>query len=101
MSVKLNFEFDQKNKVKKPTDKGLLQLRSTANRKRKYFTTRISILQSQWNEKNERVVRHPQAEQFNQQLDDMIFKINSAQRKAELLNEVFNLENVKDRKSVV
>ena len=95
MQIDFSFEFDQKNKVKKATDKGLIQLRAYCGGKRKYFTTKISVYQTEWNEQKQRIVRHSDADQLNNILDTMISKVSTAQTKALVNNEYFGLDIVK------
>jgi len=95
MRIDFSFEFDQKNKVKKATDKGLIQLRAYCAGKRKYFTTKISVYQTEWNEQKQRIVRHSDADHLNNILDTMISKVSTAQTKALVNNEYFGLDTVK------
>jgi hypothetical protein len=95
MRIDFSFEFDQKNKVKKATDKGLIQLRAYCGGKRKYFTTKISVYQTEWNEQKQRIVRHSDADHLNNILDTMISKVSTAQTKALVNNEYFGLDTAK------
>lgn len=95
MRIDFSYEFDQKNKVKKPTDKGLIQLKAYLSGKRKYFTTKIKVYPHEWNEQKQRIVRHANSNALNDVLDALIDKVLKAQRKANDNNDYFNLDSIK------
>ena len=95
MRVEFNFEFDQKNKVKSITDKGLVQLRAYHLGKRRYFTTDIKIIKEQWDYSKQRVIKHFDANNLNDRLESLLEQLQKAQRKAEFENEIFGLDTVK------
>ena len=95
MNVSFNYVFDRKKKIKKPLDKGVIELRAYLNAKTKYFSTKIEVTQMEWNETKEKIVRHRDADMLNNKLDATIDKLNRAQRESEFKNEEFNLDSVK------
>lgn len=95
MKVELNFVFDRKKRIKKPSDKGLIELRAYLNAKTKYFSTKIEVTLNEWNDQKEKIVRHIDADSLNDDLDALISKLNKARREAEFKNQTFDLDTVK------
>ncbi|MBS1636504.1 MAG: site-specific integrase [Bacteroidetes bacterium] len=99
MKKKIIFDyvFDRKGKVtKKVSNKGLIELRCYGNGKQRYYSTRIYILNTEWNDVKQRVVRHPHAETLNNELDILFEKVMKAQRMAYDNNKLFDLESVSE-----
>lgn len=92
--VALSFVFDRKKRIKTPSDKGLIELRYYLNGIAKYHTTKIEVLQSQWNDAR-KIIKHPESDILNDELDALTERINKARREAEHKNQVFDLNSAK------
>lgn len=96
MKVAFNFVFNRKKEIKKTSDKGLIELRAYYKAKTKYISTKISVLNSEWNDEKERIYsRNPEASQLNDELDRLLEKLRKAQRENEIKGLVFDLDTVK------
>lgn len=96
MRVQFNYVFDRKNKVKKPSEKGLLELRAYQNPKTKYFSTKIEVRKEEWNEiKQEIKNNHQDADDLNIQLRKLKSDINNKQTELLFKDKPFTLDDVK------
>lgn len=95
MRVEFNFVFDRKKKIKKPLDKGLIELRAYHKAKTKYFSTKIEVMETEWNGQKQKIVRHGSADLLNDDLDHLYEKVTKTQRAAENNEQHFDLESVK------
>lgn len=89
--VQFTFDFGRKQK----DGKGLIELRAYANGKQKYFSTKIYVQQHEWNKDKQQIVRHPNKDNLNSQLDILLERLEKEQRKAFDNGQSFNLETVK------
>ncbi|MFN8117377.1 MAG: site-specific integrase [Bacteroidia bacterium] len=93
--VSFDYVFDRKGKItKKISNNGLIELRCYAEGKQRYYSTGIYILNTEWNDIKQRVVRHPHTETLNNELDILFEKVMKAQRMAYDNNKLFDLDNV-------
>ena len=96
MRVQFNYVFDRKNKVKKLSQKGLLELRAYQNPKTKWTSTKIKVKKEEWNEvKQEIKITHPDADDLNIQLRKLKNDINDKQTEFLFKDKPFTLDDVK------
>lgn len=96
MRVQFNYVFDRKNKVKKPSQKGLIELRAYQNPSAKYVSTKIEVRKEEWNEiKQEVKTNHPDADDLNIQLRKLKSDVNDKQTEYCFKGKPFTLDDVK------
>lgn len=97
MKAQFSFVYNRKKTAKKPSQKGLIELRAYLNPNAKYFSTKIEIKPGEWNAiKQEINSRHPDAESYNRRLRKLKSGIEHLQDEYHFKGKPFTLENVKD-----
>ena len=82
------FEYDRSKVTQKDKSKpGLIQIRVTLNRKRKWFSTGIYVLSNQWHPAK-LIIKHPNANKLNQRLKMLLKKLEDQELQA--LDEIEN-----------
>ncbi len=63
--------------------------------KRKYFSTKIFIRPDQWDNKHRLINRkHPQMEEFNSQIEEMIKKLGKMANSHKIISLLFILDSI-------
>lgn len=89
--VQFSYVFGRKSK----DGKGLIELRAYLEGKQKYFSSKIYVHSYEWNKNKQQIVRHPNKENLNDQLDAIIERLEKEQRRAIDYAQDFDLEIVK------
>jgi integrase len=96
MKVQFSLVFDRKKQVKAPSQKGLVELRAYQNATAKYFSTKIQVRPSEWNEPRQEVHgKHPESTALNIQLRKMMSIVEDKQAEAYFKKQNFTLSDVK------
>ena len=66
--------YNRKKKLNKQ-GKALIQVEVYRNRKNVYISSGIYVIPQQWDSRHRRIVRHPQAEELNRMLDELLLRM--------------------------
>lgn len=94
-SVTINVVFDRKKTADNDKNKGLVQVRVTADRKTAYVSTGIKLFKNQWDERKERVKGSLQSNECNHIIDEYIRRILAYRDKCAKENTDFDFERMK------
>jgi len=95
MKVTFTIVFNRKNALN-TEGKAPIEIVAYQNRKRKYFSTKISIAPNQWNARLKLInIKHPQANELNTQIQEMIKKIEKVQSDFFVREQTFTIDNMK------
>jgi integrase len=89
--IQFTFVFGRKQK----DGNGLIELRAYCNGKQKYFSTKIYVQPHEWSKSKQLIVRNPNKDNLNDELDSLMERLTRRQRKSLDNDEVFNLDSVK------
>ena len=87
-----NIVYDRK-RTATAKNGGVIEIRFTYGRQQKYFSTGIKVLPSQWNAKNDAIVKHPDSSALNLRLNTFIEKASKI-RKMALAGEDFDFTKI-------
>ena len=92
--LNLKLVFNRSNRLRTKDGKGKLHLRATFERTPAYFDTKILLSPKQWNDRKSIVVAHPDADQINDDLEDLILNANRYYRKCRREKKRFSVDRL-------
>lgn len=90
-----NLVFNRKKQLN-AEGKALIQVEAYLNRQKKYFSTKVYIKPSQWDNKRRTVKNHPNAEALNQHLHTFISELERTELELVRGSQPFNLKDLKE-----
>lgn len=90
-----NLVFNRKKQLN-AEGKALIQVEAYLNRQKKYFSTKVYIKPSQWDNKRRTVKNHPNAEALNQHLHTFISELEHIELELARGSQPFSLKDLKE-----
>lgn len=90
-----NLVFNRKKQLN-AEGKALIQVEAYLNRQKKYFSTKVYIKPSQWDNKRRAVKNHPNAEALNQHLHTFVSELERIELELSRSGQPFTLKDLKE-----
>lgn len=90
-----NLVFNRKKQLN-AEGKALIQVEAYLNRQKKYFSTKVYIKPSQWDNKRRAIKNHPNAEALNQHLHTFVSELERIELELSRSGQPFTLKDLKE-----